>query len=386
MRSARRWPRTAELVAVLEERFRAFGPMPAANRRQAQLIPSAEAVPNPIGSAPGWWVERDGSVVALMPGVPSEMRLMWTDQLRPRLAAALRPSAAGDPHGEGVRHRRVGARRAARRRCSTRHRPASRPESTRATTASTCGSRRAGDPAALDALVEPTRDGARRARLRRRRRGPGVGRPRAPRRARARRRWRAGRPTPRARCSRSSRPRRPRRVRRASSAACSTRAAPSGPPVGDAVVQLSLLPQDAHGRSRVRVARQRRGLDADDRAAHPRLRAAATPARRVRRARRGSAALAPATDEAHRRRPQREAPVGGRADEVAVGLHRDGVAVERVGPMTSVASMRGACGRTPSAQRAGLEREARRRARDRCAGRAGPASGRAPGLTFSPRP
>ena len=74
------------LVAVLEERFRAFGPMPPANRRQAQLIPSAEAVPNPIGSAPGWWVERDGSVVALMPGVPAEMRRMWTDELRPRLA------------------------------------------------------------------------------------------------------------------------------------------------------------------------------------------------------------------------------------------------------------------------------------------------------------
>jgi nicotinamide-nucleotide amidase len=74
------------LVVTLEERFRAFGPMPVANRRQAQLIPSAEAVPNPIGSAPGWWVERDGSIVALMPGVPSEMRLMWTDHLRPRLA------------------------------------------------------------------------------------------------------------------------------------------------------------------------------------------------------------------------------------------------------------------------------------------------------------
>lgn len=74
------------LIAVLEERFRAFGPMPVANRRQAQLIPPAEAVPNPIGSAPGWWVERDGSVVALMPGVPSEMRLTWTDRIRPRLA------------------------------------------------------------------------------------------------------------------------------------------------------------------------------------------------------------------------------------------------------------------------------------------------------------
>lgn len=74
------------LIATLEERFRAIGPMPAANRRQAQLIPSAETVPNPIGSAPGWWVERDGSVIAVMPGVPSEMRRMWTDELRPRLA------------------------------------------------------------------------------------------------------------------------------------------------------------------------------------------------------------------------------------------------------------------------------------------------------------
>ncbi len=74
------------LVATLEERFRAYGAMPVTNRRQAQVIPAAESVPNPIGSAPGWWVERDARVIALMPGVPSEMRLMWTDQLRPRLA------------------------------------------------------------------------------------------------------------------------------------------------------------------------------------------------------------------------------------------------------------------------------------------------------------
>ncbi|HUF06544.1 MAG TPA: molybdopterin-binding protein [Candidatus Binatia bacterium] len=83
------------LVAVLEERFRAFGRMPATNRRQAMLIPSAEPLPNPIGSAPGWWVERDGVVVALMPGVPSEMRRMWAEQVRPRLEArhALPPLA-----------------------------------------------------------------------------------------------------------------------------------------------------------------------------------------------------------------------------------------------------------------------------------------------------
>jgi nicotinamide-nucleotide amidase len=74
-----------ELVAVLEERFRSLGPMPAGNRRQAMLIAAAEALPNPIGSAPGWWVDRDGVVIALLPGVPSEMRRMWTEQVRPRL-------------------------------------------------------------------------------------------------------------------------------------------------------------------------------------------------------------------------------------------------------------------------------------------------------------
>ena len=85
----------ASLVAALEERFRALGPMPAANRRQAMRVPSAEALPNPIGSAPGWWVDRDGVILALLPGVPSEMRLMWTEQVRPRLEArfALPPLA-----------------------------------------------------------------------------------------------------------------------------------------------------------------------------------------------------------------------------------------------------------------------------------------------------
>jgi nicotinamide-nucleotide amidase len=84
-----------DLLAELEERFRAFGPMPAANRRQAMRVPSAESLPNPIGSAPGWWVDADGAVVVLMPGVPSEMRRMWTEQVRPRLAArfALPPLA-----------------------------------------------------------------------------------------------------------------------------------------------------------------------------------------------------------------------------------------------------------------------------------------------------
>ncbi|MDQ4036530.1 MAG: molybdopterin-binding protein [Chloroflexota bacterium] len=92
------------LLQALEDRFRALGPMPAANRRQATSVRSAEAIPNPIGSAPGWWVDRDGVIVAIMPGVPSEMRLMWTDQVRPRLAArfALPPLAIRSVKAFGI--------------------------------------------------------------------------------------------------------------------------------------------------------------------------------------------------------------------------------------------------------------------------------------------
>jgi len=77
----------AALRARLEERFRAYGRMPAMNLKQVMRVPSAEVIDNPIGSAPGWWVDRDGSVTVLMPGVPSEMRLMWAERVVPRLQA-----------------------------------------------------------------------------------------------------------------------------------------------------------------------------------------------------------------------------------------------------------------------------------------------------------
>jgi nicotinamide-nucleotide amidase len=75
------------LEEQLRERFGRIGRMPPSNLRQALRIPSAEALDNPIGSAPGWWVDRDGCATALMPGVPSEMRRMFDEQVTPRLAA-----------------------------------------------------------------------------------------------------------------------------------------------------------------------------------------------------------------------------------------------------------------------------------------------------------
>ncbi len=61
-------------------------PFPAMNLKQAWLLPSATALPNANGTAPGWWVDRaDGGVIVALPSPPREMRPMWTDHALPRL-------------------------------------------------------------------------------------------------------------------------------------------------------------------------------------------------------------------------------------------------------------------------------------------------------------
>ncbi len=75
-----------QLEAELRDKFvRLHMEMPARNLKQATLIPSAQSLANPIGSAPGWWVEKDGHIVVAMPGVPREMYRMWEEQVVPRL-------------------------------------------------------------------------------------------------------------------------------------------------------------------------------------------------------------------------------------------------------------------------------------------------------------
>ena len=74
------------LEAWLRERFRSRGnPMPERNLKQAWLIASARGIPNPRGTAPGWWVERDGRLIVAMPGPPAEMSRMWQEQVAPEL-------------------------------------------------------------------------------------------------------------------------------------------------------------------------------------------------------------------------------------------------------------------------------------------------------------
>ncbi len=77
-----------ELEAELRAMFAARSSvMPERNVKQATLIPSAQVLRNPRGTAPGWWVEKDGHIIVAMPGVPREMYHMWENEVIPKLTS-----------------------------------------------------------------------------------------------------------------------------------------------------------------------------------------------------------------------------------------------------------------------------------------------------------
>jgi nicotinamide-nucleotide amidase len=79
-----------EIVATIRAFFAQRGlEMPERNAKQAWTIPSAEILPNPVGTAPGWFVQVGNTTVIAMPGVPREMVRMWREQALPRIAARL---------------------------------------------------------------------------------------------------------------------------------------------------------------------------------------------------------------------------------------------------------------------------------------------------------
>ena len=83
-----------EVDPTLEQELRSLfqrrgSEMPARNIKQATLIPSAHAIPNPRGTAPGWWVEQEGRMIVAMPGPPAEMQYMWENEISPQLRQRL---------------------------------------------------------------------------------------------------------------------------------------------------------------------------------------------------------------------------------------------------------------------------------------------------------
>ena len=81
------------IADALEARWRARFPnsgYPASNRTQAEIPEGARILANRHGSAPGIWLEDEkGRWVAMLPGVPREMRGMLEDELLPAIAARI---------------------------------------------------------------------------------------------------------------------------------------------------------------------------------------------------------------------------------------------------------------------------------------------------------
>ena len=67
-------------------RLKRTGPFPESNIAQAMIPEGATILPNRHGSAPGIWLEDErGRWVAMLPGVPREMRGLLADELLPRI-------------------------------------------------------------------------------------------------------------------------------------------------------------------------------------------------------------------------------------------------------------------------------------------------------------
>ncbi|HHI81507.1 MAG TPA: competence/damage-inducible protein A [Planctomycetes bacterium] len=76
-----------EAWAEIQARFRKTGrEAPEANRRQALLPEGGGKLDNPVGTAPGFWVESPrGTRFVFMPGVPSELKRMFQEEVLPRM-------------------------------------------------------------------------------------------------------------------------------------------------------------------------------------------------------------------------------------------------------------------------------------------------------------
>jgi nicotinamide-nucleotide amidase len=82
------------IVDRLRDRFARRGmTMPEINRRQAMVPRGAEVLPNPNGTAPGLWLEKDGTALVLVPGPPREMKPMIETVIADRLASRAKGTA-----------------------------------------------------------------------------------------------------------------------------------------------------------------------------------------------------------------------------------------------------------------------------------------------------
>jgi len=86
-------------LAAIRAFFERFGrEMAKNNEKQAWFPEGAEALPNPVGTAPGTLLREGDTLFFCMPGVPRELHRMMDEQVLPRIAAV-------QPGGRVVRSR-----------------------------------------------------------------------------------------------------------------------------------------------------------------------------------------------------------------------------------------------------------------------------------------
>ena len=125
--------RNADIVADLYKRFAARRmSMTENNAQQADVLDGAHVVPNANGTAPAQWLDTvfggHRKILLLLPGPPLELKPIFEDGVHAAPARSLAAALYRHAHAEGRDDRRVGVRRARRRR-STSITPISRPPS-----------------------------------------------------------------------------------------------------------------------------------------------------------------------------------------------------------------------------------------------------------------
>lgn len=84
-----------EVVERLQNFFRLRGrEMTENNLRQAMVPEGGVVLQNDWGTAPGLWLEKKGKILVLLPGVPSEMKALFTHRVAPLLAQKIKGAFA----------------------------------------------------------------------------------------------------------------------------------------------------------------------------------------------------------------------------------------------------------------------------------------------------
>ncbi|MCL9806290.1 competence/damage-inducible protein A [Flavobacterium amniphilum] len=75
----------AHVTQMIEQYFKK--PITQLNKDQALVPSKSEVLFNQVGTAPGMWMEREGTVFISLPGVPFEMKYLIENEVIPRLIA-----------------------------------------------------------------------------------------------------------------------------------------------------------------------------------------------------------------------------------------------------------------------------------------------------------